>query len=195
VKKEHAIFIALAISAAILIALALWLDLWGRLRERIEGPARGLVASYGLPGTFVVMILAGTALPLASPAIIALCASLMISPTPLALTALALVAALGYTIGLMLNYVLGRLFGMKFVEEHVSQERFERLSTWLDRWGMGLVAAFCLVPMTPMETLSLICGVFKTHPAKFAFVSFVFKAVQFAIFAFIGYELAGLIWD
>ena len=188
-EKPPVRLLALAISIAVAIALALWLDLWGHLRDSIEEPARELVASYGLPGTFVVMILAGTALPMASPAIVALCASLGAPPLPLAL-----VSAAGYTIGLMVNYVLGRFLGLKFVRKHVSEESFERLSTWLNRWGLGLVAAFCLAPATPLETLSLICGVFGTHPAKFAIVSFTFKAIQFLAFALLGAELSWLIW-
>jgi len=190
VEKDRLKLVGLAVALAVLISVALWLDLWGKVRDEIEGPTRYLIREYGLVGTFLVMILAGTALPMASPLIVAFCASLGAPLLPLAL-----VAALGYVLGLMVNYGLGYVLGLKFVRGKVPPERFERLSSWLSKWGLGLVAAFSFLPATPLETLSLLCGAFHVDARKFALISYIGKAAQFCLFAFLGSELAWLIWD
>ena len=188
--REQATVTALAI---VLIALAVTIyasGLYGWSRKRLSQRARELILAYGLPATFLVMVLAGTALPMASPLIVAFCSSAGLPPLPLAL-----VAASGYTLGLSLNYALGYVLGLKFVRERVGRERFEKLSRWLGRWGLGLVAAFGLVPATPLETLSLICGAFHVSYPRFALTAFAAKLGQFLLFAFLGVELAWLIWD
>lgn len=188
--RENLLLVSLAIIlGAIAVALILS-GAWDAIKEGLRGPAEELVANYGLPGTFLVMVLAGTALPMASPLIVAFCASLGAPPIPLAL-----IAALGYVLGLMVNYGLGYVLGLKFVKEKVPEERFEKLSSWLDKWGLGLVMAFSLVPVTPLETLSLICGAFHMNAKKFALISYLGKAIQFCLFAFLGSELAWLVWD
>jgi len=182
--------VCLAIALSVVAAALILSGAWDAIREGLRGPAERLVADYGLPGTFIVMVLAGTALPMASPLIVAFCASLGAPLLPLAL-----IAALGYVIGLMVNYGLGYFLGLKFVRERVREEKFEKLSSWLDKWALALVAAFALIPATPLETLSLICGAFHVSIKKFALVSYVGKAAQFCLFAFLGSELAWLVWD
>ena len=187
--RRHVELVILISVLVIAGALAYATGLLDWLKGSVGEQARELVARYGLPATFVVMLLAGTALPMASPLLVAFCSSLGAPLIPLVL-----VASSGYTLGLATNYALGRFLGLKFVEKRVSPERYQKLSSWLSRWGFGLVAAFGLLPATPLETLSLICGAFRVNFPKFTATAFAAKLLQFSLFAFLGSELAWLIW-
>ena len=186
--RENAIIVAAALALiAMAVVALLWKPTW--LKQELGQRARELILAYGLPATFLVMVLAGTALPMASPLIVAFCSSAGLPPVPLAL-----VAAAGYTLGLTVNYALGYALGMAFVEKRVRRERLERITAWFNRWGLGLVAIFGLVPATPFETLSLVCGAFRTSYPRFALVAFAAKLAQFLLFALLGEELAWLVW-
>jgi len=179
----------LTLLAVCALALALALSISSGLLEGLKESARGWVLDYGLLGAFFATLLAGTAIPMGSPVIVAFCASLGVPFLPLVL-----VASTGYTFGLMVNYGLGYSLGWGFVRKKVPGEKLEKLSSWLDKWGLGLVLAFGLIPATPLETLSLICGAFRTNPLKFALVGWSAKLIQFSLFAFLGQELAWLVW-
>src|SRR3990172_4798394 len=69
--------------------------------------------NYGLAGIFLATILAGTIIPLGSPALVAV-AAFFIDPIPLIL-----VASIGFTIGMTINYALAYKLGRNFVAKRM----------------------------------------------------------------------------
>lgn len=144
------------------------------------------VAEYGLIGIFFVTILAGTAVPLGSPALVVAAALFGVSKIPLIL-----VATTGFTIGMMVNYGLAYRLGRPYVMKKVSAEKLEEIMHLWDGWGWILYVVFGLIPVLPVELLSFICGFLKTRLDIFLILSFVPRLIVFAILAYFG-EYAGV---
>jgi len=70
--------------------------------------------NYGLAGIFLATILAGTIVPLGSPALV-IVAAFFIDPIPLIL-----IASIGFTIGMTINYALAYKLGRPFVAKRVA---------------------------------------------------------------------------
>ncbi|MBS7607826.1 hypothetical protein KEJ52_01310, partial [Candidatus Bathyarchaeota archaeon] len=62
---------------------------------------KSFVKEYGFVGIFLATILAGTVVPLGSPALVVAAASFGLNPILLAIT-----AAIGFTVGMTINYFL-----------------------------------------------------------------------------------------
>jgi len=148
--------------------------------------AKDLVAEYGLIGIFFATILAGTFVPLGSPALVVAAALLEVPKIPLIL-----IATAGFTIGMMINYGLGYRLGKPYVMKKMSAEKLEEIMHLWDRWGWILYTIFGLIPVLPVELLSFICGLLKTRLDVFLILSFVPRLIVFAILAYFG-EQAGI---
>ena len=142
---------------------------------------KGLISGYGLMGVFVATIIAGTVIPLGSPAIIAFAAGFGMPLLPLII-----VASVGYTIGVTVNYSLARVIGKKYVERKVSKEKLEDMVRRWNKWGTPLLIAFGLVPGLPIDLLALVCGLLKTKIIYFLLISLGTRIVQFGAFALLG---------
>ncbi|MGQ9538249.1 MAG: hypothetical protein ACUVTE_01490 [Candidatus Bathycorpusculaceae bacterium] len=84
---------------AIGIATILVLKILDISKLQIFSDTKNFVEKYGLLGVFMATIIAGTIIPLGSPALVVAAASFGINPLPLAL-----VATVGFTLGMSINY-------------------------------------------------------------------------------------------
>jgi len=140
-----------------------------------------LVAEYGLVGIFLATILAGTFVPLGSPALVVAAALFGVHPIPLIL-----VATTGFTIGMMINYGLAYRLGRPYVTKKVTSEKLEEITHLWGRWGWVLYTIFGLIPLLPVELLSFVCGLLKIRLDIFLILSFVPRLIVFTILAYFG---------
>jgi membrane protein YqaA with SNARE-associated domain len=143
------------------------------------------IVEYGLVGILFATILAGTLVPLGSPALVTVAALFGIPKIPLIL-----VATIGFTVGVMINYGLAYHLGRPYVMKKVTAERLEEITLLWGRWGWVLYTIFGLIPVLPVELLSLFCGLLKTRLDIFLILSFTPRLVVFTILAYFG-EIAG----
>ena len=142
---------------------------------------KALMKEYGLLAVFLATILAGTLLPLGSPALVVAAASLGMPKIPLVL-----VATVGFTLGMLINYGLAYRLGRSYVVKKVSAKRLEETTKLWDRWGWILYTIFGLIPILPVELLSLLCGLLKTRLDIFLALSFTPRLIVFALLAYFG---------
>jgi len=154
--------------------------------SQLFSDTKAFVNEYGLVGIFFATILAGTIIPLGSPALVAAAALLVVPPLPLVL-----VVTTGFTIGMIINYALACKLGRPFVMKKLSPEKLEEVSGLWGKWGWILYTIFGLIPVLPVEFLSLICGLLKTRLDIFLILSFIPRFIVFAILAYFG-EYAGV---
>lgn len=143
--------------------------------------AKVFVAEYGLMGIFLATILAGTIVPLGSPALVVAAAAFEVSKIPLIL-----IATVGFTIGMMINYGLAYRLGRPYVMKKATSEELEEIMHLWGKWGWILYTIFGLIPVLPVELLSLVCGLLKTRLDIFLILSFVPRLIVFAILAYFG---------
>jgi len=184
VKSAIILGIVFAAIALIIIFLVRLFNIGG---TSLFSDAKAFVAQYGLAGIFFATILAGTVLPLGSPALITAVALLDAPKIPLIL-----IATTGFTIGMMINYGLAYGLGRPYVAKKVSAEKLEGVMRLWNRWGWVLYTIFGLIPVLPVELLSLVCGLLRTPLKIFLILSFVPRLIVFAALAFFGEYLG--IW-
>jgi len=136
--------------------------------------------NYGLAGVFLATILAGTIVPLGSPALVAF-ASIFIDPIPLILT-----ASIGFTIGMTVNYALAYKLGRPFVAKRMEPDHLDQLTHAWSKWGLVIYVIFGLTPVLPVELLSFICGLFKTRVSTFLGLSFIPRLIVFTFIVYFG---------
>ena len=136
--------------------------------------------NYGLLGIFIVTILAGTVVPLGSPALVA-AAALFVEPLPLIL-----VASTGFTLGMTINYTLAYKLGRPYVTKKMPADHLDEITRLWSKWGLIIYVIFGLTPVLPVELLSFICGLLKTHAAVFLLLSFVPRLIIFTIIVYFG---------
>lgn len=148
--------------------------------------AKVLVARYGMAGIFLATFLAGTLVPLGSPALVAAAALYGVPKVPLIL-----VATAGFTLGMITNYGLAYYLGRPYVLNRVTPEKIWEISHLWDRWGWTIYTVFGLIPVLPVELLSLVCGLLKTRLSIFLTLTFLPRLITFTILAYLG-EQAGI---
>jgi len=148
--------------------------------------AKAFVQEYGLFGIFLATILAGTIIPLGSPALVAAAALLGMEKI-----SLILVATTGFTIGMVINYGLAYRLGRPYVMKKITSEKLTEITGLWSKWGWIIYTIFGLIPVLPVEFLSLFCGLLKTRLDHFLILSFTPRLIVFAILAFLG-EHAGI---
>ena len=139
--------------------------------------------TYGLAGIFLATILAGTIIPLGSPALVAV-AAFFIDPIPLILT-----ASIGFTIGMTINYALAYKLGRPFVAKRMEPEHLDQITRAWSKWGLVIYVIFGFTPVLPVELLSFICGLFKTHVTTFLLLSFIPRLIVFALIVYFGQNI------
>ncbi|MEM2281767.1 MAG: VTT domain-containing protein [Candidatus Bathyarchaeia archaeon] len=143
-----------------------------------------LVREYGFAGVFLATILAGTVVPLGSPALVVAAASFGLNPALLALTATA-----GFTIGMAINYFLAYHLGRPYLVEKMGAEGLEAATAVWNRWGWFIYVLFGFIPILPVEFLALVCGLLKTRIQTFLLLSFTPRLVVFMLLAYFGEAL------
>jgi membrane protein YqaA with SNARE-associated domain len=148
--------------------------------------ARAFATGYGLLGIFLATVVAGTIVPLGSPALVVAAAFVGVPKIPLILA-----ASVGFTVGMMINYGLAYRFGRPYIMKKISSERLEDIVRLWNRWGWILFTLFGLIPVLPVELLSLVCGLLKTRVWTFLFLSFLPRLVIFTVLAYFGGIVSG----
>ncbi len=136
--------------------------------------------NYGLPGIFLATVLAGTVVPLGSPALVAV-AAFFVDPVQLIV-----VASVGFTIGMTVNYVLAYKLGRPYVAKKIHPEHLEEIARLWGKWGMAVYVAFGLIPVLPVELLSFVCGLLKTRIVTFLALSFFPRLIVFTLIVYFG---------
>jgi len=137
--------------------------------------------NYGLAGIFLATIIAGTIIPLGSPALVAAAALFGVNPI-----LLILVASTGFTIGMTINYALAYRLGRPYVSKKISPAHIEQVSCVWNKWGWIIYTIFGLIPVLPVELLSFICGLLKTRITIFLALSFAPRLIVFALLTYFG---------
>ena len=177
--------IILALIATVAGLILIWLlKVFNVTGMPLFSDTQAFFASYGLAGIFLVTIAAGTILPLGSPALVVAAALFGVDPL-----LLILVASVGFTIGMTINYGLAYRFGRPYVQKRISSERLEEMTSIWNKWGWIIYVIFGLIPVLPVELLSFICGFLKTRMTTFLTLSFVPRLIIFAILVYFGQYL------
>jgi membrane protein YqaA with SNARE-associated domain len=173
--------IKLALIATVAGLIVIWLlKAFNIAGMQLFSDIGAFLANYGLAGIFFVTIAAGTIVPLGSPAIV-VAASPFVDPI-----LLILVATVGFTIGMTINYGLAYRLGRPYVQKRMSAEHLEEMLSIWNKWGWIIYTIFGLIPVLPVELLAFICGLLKTRIATFLALSFVPRLIIFAILVYFG---------
>jgi len=147
---------------------------------------KAFVAEYGLVGIFFATVLAGTVVPLGSPALVVAASLLGVPKIPLVF-----VATTGFTLGMAVNYGLVYSLGRPYITKKMSATKLEELTRLWERWGWMIYVIFGLIPVLPVELLAFLCGLLKTRVDHFLVFSFVPRLIVFLLLAYFG-EYVGL---
>ena len=173
--------IKLGIIATVAGLIVIWLlKIFNFAGTPMFSDVSGFFAAYGLAGIFLVTIAAGTLVPLGSPALV-VAASPFVNPV-----LLILVATVGFTIGMAINYVLAYKLGRPYIQKRVSSDHLEEITYVWNKWGWVIYTIFGLIPVLPVELLSFICGFLKTSVSVFLALSFIPRFIVFALLVYFG---------
>lgn len=111
---------------------------------------------YGYPGLFLITLIAGTFIPAGSPIAIGMAGMLGMDRIPTVLC-----AGFGYTIGIHIDYFLARALGEPFVIKRMTEETYNEITKWWNKWGFVLLLIFVVWPGSPLDLIALICGLFR----------------------------------
>ncbi len=143
---------------------------------------------YGLAGIFLATIIAGTIVPLGSPALVVAAALFGVNPI-----LLILVATTGFTIGMTINYASAYRLGRPYVSKKISPAHIEQVSRAWSKWGWIIYTVFGLIPVLPVEVLAFICGLLKTRLLIFITLSFMPRLIVFTLLAYFGQSMGAWI--
>jgi membrane protein DedA with SNARE-associated domain len=107
--------------------------------------------------------------------------------------AMALAGTLGYFVGSIIGWVIGRYGGRPLLERHgrwfhLSPERFDRAERWFEKWGNFGVLVGRVTPVI-RSFVSIPAGVFRMPFGSYCLYSFVGSAVWAFVIAGFGYGL------
>src|SRR4030042_1030599 len=177
--------VKLALIATIAGLILIWfLKAFNVAGTQMFSDMEAFFAAYGLAGIFLLTIAAGTIVPLGSPALVVAAALFGVNPL-----LLILVASVGFTIGMTINYSLAYRFGRPYVQKRVSAEHLEEMTCIWNKWGWIIYTIFGLIPILPVELLAFICGFLKTRMVTFLTLSFVPRLIVFSILAYFGQHI------
>ncbi|MCK4429458.1 MAG: VTT domain-containing protein [Candidatus Aenigmarchaeota archaeon] len=136
---------------------------------------------YGYIGVFVITVLGGTFFPVGSPAVVTAAGAMGMPKLPVIF-----IAALGYTIGTYVNYMLAYEFGIHYVKKKIGVEVYKDLSRWWNKKALILILLFALLPMLPFNLLALLCGVFRYNIIYFLLINFGSNLLNSYLFVYLG---------
>jgi len=183
VKSSLKLGLAFVVVGLILIAVFKALDVE---KTQLFSDVKNFVREHGFAGIFLATFLAGTVVPLGSPALVVAAASFGLDPLLLALT-----ASVGFTLGMTANYFLAYRLGRPYLVKKMGDEELEAVTALWNRWGWVIYVIFGLIPVLPVEFLALLCGLLKTKIQTFLVFSFTPRLVIFILLAYFG-EILGV---
>lgn len=107
--------------------------------------------AYGYISLFIITVIGGSLIPIDIPIIVSVSAALGTAPIPLII-----ITAIGFIIGITINYFLAQILGKTYVEQKLSPKKYEHIAGWWDKWGLTLLIAFAFVPFLPFYALILL---------------------------------------
>ncbi|MEM3832401.1 MAG: VTT domain-containing protein [Thermoprotei archaeon] len=134
---------------------------------------RTFIINYGLIGVLLVTIIGGTVIPLGSPVLIMGAALIGMSLFPLIL-----VASIGSTIGMIINYALAYYLGGAYVVKRVSVQKLNTAIRLWNKYGWVIYTIFGIIPFLPVELFSLICGLLKVRIDIFITLTFITRIIM-----------------
>jgi membrane protein YqaA with SNARE-associated domain len=170
--------IILTVAGIIIIGL---LKIFNVAETPLFSSIENFFANYGLAGIFFATIIAGTIVPLGSPALVVAAALCGVNPI-----LLILVATTGFTIGMAINYALAYRLGRPYVSKRIAPEHLEQIARVWSEWGWIIYVVFGLIPVLPVELLAFICGLLKTRLTIFIALSFIPRLIIFTLLVFFG---------
>ena len=177
----------LAIIASIAAVLAIWVfqffDISG---SQFYADTEKVFLEYGLLGIFIATIIAGTIIPLGSPALVAAAGLFGVNPI-----ALIIVSTTGFTIGMIINYALAYRLGRPYIEKKMSKTDLEEMTFVWQKWGWIIYTIFGAIPVLPVELLAFVCGFLKTRVLTFIILSFLPRFFVFTMLVYFG-QSAGI---
>jgi len=116
-----------------------------------------------------------------------------IAPGATAYVVMALAGTLGYLVGALIGWAIGRYGGRPLLERHgkwfhLSPKNLEKAEKWFDRWGNIGVALGRITPII-RSFVSIPAGVFEMPLIPYTFLTLVGSAVWAFAFAGAGYGL------
>jgi membrane protein YqaA with SNARE-associated domain len=178
--------IKLAIIATIAGLIAIWLlKVFNVAGTHMFSDMGTFFVNYGLPGIFLATIAAGTIVPLGSPALVVAAALFGVDPI-----LLILVATVGFTIGMTINYALAYRLGRPYVQKKVNPEHLHEMTRIWNKYGWIIYVIFGLIPVLPVELLAFICGFLKTRIITFLTLSFIPRLIIFTVLVYFGQQVA-----
>ncbi|RZN64549.1 MAG: hypothetical protein EF806_04200 [Candidatus Methanoliparum thermophilum] len=142
---------------------------------------------YGYPGLFLITLIAGTFIPMGSPIAIGMAGMLGMEKIPTVFC-----AGFGYTIGIHIDYFLAKLLGEPFVIKRVSEETYNEITNWWNKWGFALLIIFAIWPGSPLDLVALICGLFRFRLCYFTPIVLFNSFWGSYFFVYIGLSVASI---
>jgi membrane protein DedA with SNARE-associated domain len=156
----------------------------------ISGSITSAIGDYGLYAVFLLMLI-DAVLPAASELVMVYAGALAagaiagqtvtlfgleIESTGWAYVVMAMAGALGYTLGSVLGWTIGKVGGRPFLERHgrwvhVAPEHLHRAEAWFDRYGDAAVFLSRMVPVV-RSFISIPAGVIGMPLGRFTVLSF-----------------------
>ena len=135
-----------------------------------------LLESWGYWGMFVSALIAGTVFPFSSEIVLSALQLAGLDPLQLFIA-----ATVGNTAGSMINYWVGSLGKMEWIEKylHVKTSKVEQASAWMERYG-AWIGLFSFVPIVG-SAISVALGFARANAWMSFLTIFVGKAIRYSV--------------
>jgi membrane protein YqaA with SNARE-associated domain len=135
--------------------------------------------AFGLPGLFIITLLANATIVLPAPGLLVVIA---FAGSPLPWWSVGLVAALGATLGEMSGYLAGSS-GRAIVP---NRQLYNRLESWMRRYGPLTVVTLAFIPSPVFDVAGVIAGALKMPWYIFLLWCFLGKLPKMLLVAYAG---------
>jgi membrane protein DedA with SNARE-associated domain len=156
-----------------------------------------LIASYGYPAIFFLLVLGIVGLPVPDETLLTLTGYLIFKGT-LHFIPSFFSAFLGTLCGISLSYSIGRFGGVRLLMKyggrlHLTQERMDSVHAWFRRWGHWSLTVGYFVPGV-RHVVAIVAGSSSLEFGTFAFFAYLGAFFWAGLFICAGYYL-GEGWD
>ena len=149
------------------------------LNREIEQGVSDYVDKYGYASVFILgFILESSPQPFVS-ALAPLASGLLVG---LSFSTLLIITWVATTISSLTAYIIGRIYGKRFVTKLVDKESYEEYNNLFKKYGK---LAFAIVALTPVPYFPVIAGVFKMKLKDFALYALSFRLAHYLIFSYL----------
>ncbi|MBI4361362.1 DedA family protein [Candidatus Micrarchaeota archaeon] len=172
---KHVVF---GVGVILLVLLAL--DYIAVEFPQIYTTAEAFIATYGLPGVFLIVFLGSTLLPAPTDASFAIAIKLF----PANAVPVVLVAVVASFLAALLNYYLAFFLHKRFIRRFVKEKDVKEAKELFDKYGPIPIVLFGVIPASPVfDPLTLVAGLVRMDVKKFALFSLVSRVLHFVLLA------------